>query len=158
MHGYEVVYDVSQAGFADWPFLLVAGCMLAFGIGFSLWLRARHPEAPHWVGYLFGVVGFTCGAAGALVGYVQQQSLIRALDEGGAQVVEGPIEAVVPLGTNEEGSFVVGGERFTYSRYERELGVEDQLVESGVRARVHHAGGTILRLELVRQHQDPGED
>jgi len=155
------VFDVAQAGYSSWS-------AVAFGVGstaIGAWLiknRRWFPvRAPSWFRSAFPFVffGFAFCWTGAVVSttYLKYLSLSRALQDGRAAVVEGPVEQFVPMpyiGHSME-RFSVAGIRFAYSDYVITGGFNNTSshggpIRLGRYLRITYVGEDIVRLEIRR--------
>ena len=159
---YDVVFDLTEAGYREWRF--AAFGLIFVGVGIVLVIFRHYLPwwgAPRFIrrSFPFVFLGFAVfwtvvTFAGTYANYA---SLRTAMDEGRYEIVEGPVEQFdprPPSGHKME-SFVVGGQRFEYSDYVitpgfRKTQSRGGPIRKGVHVRVWHVGNDIVRLEVRR--------
>jgi hypothetical protein len=159
---YEVVFDIRDAGFRCWWFL-VPGVVLVLVGCCLLYLRDRLPlRAPEWRRQAVPPVGFL-GFAVIWIGaafhftYGEYVRLSRVLDAGAASVVEGRVEDFhpMPYTGHQDESFVVAGRRFQYSDFEPTCAFNTGRshggpIEQGLQVRLWYVGDRIVRMAVAR--------
>ena len=155
--GYFVVYDILRDGIGVAPVAVCLGMLLGFGLGVGLLISLRRQRKP--VGGL--VVLLAAWAAGTVLGggnvLYQHVRCTAWARSGDFEVVEGPVTQFQPRARWEKGSesFTVKGVTFSYGRADLgKGGFRDQFgpggpLREGVRVRVSHREGRILKLEIL---------
>jgi hypothetical protein len=150
----RVVYDVTLAGYAAWPFPVIGGgiSLLAFIVAI---IRSRVSPSSSRIIWLLPVATavFALGTFGAT--YLSHLKTVRVLKSGRYQSIEGRIEEFKPMpfqGHSLE-SFVVHGQRFEYSDYALTPGFHQTRshggpFDAGVYVKIKHTGNTILYAEI----------
>ena len=155
---YNVVFDVSQSGFRQWPFAAVGLIFVAIGAGLVFFRRRLFPRA---LGFFFSFVflGFAIfWTTSSFVSTSQDyERLASAFREGRCEVTEGVVSDFHPMphSGHEMEWFVVGGKRFQYSDFILSAGFNNTASHGGpihkdLQVRVHHLGNDIARLEVAR--------
>jgi len=158
---YEVVFDISQAGFRCWWFLAPGVVFVFVGCGL-VYFRHRLPvRGPRWcrrvfpIGFLGFAILWTVTAFGST--YLEYVQLRRALASGTASVIEGRVEGFDPMpytGHKDE-SFVVAGKRFQYSDFEATSAFNNSKshggpIDDGLQVRLWYVGNRIVKVAVAR--------
>ena len=158
---FELVFDVSQAGYRYWWFPAVGLIPLAIGAGILLY-RRQNPSAPlslrdRVLPYLF--TGFAAlWVSITFVGtYSEYRALRQAIRTGNFEIVEGKVVDFVPMprsGHTME-RFTVNGHRYEYSDNVVTAGFNNSQshggpIREGITVRITDVGGRIARLEIAR--------
>ena len=106
-----------------------------------------------WFFFVFAILWTLVSFLGT---YVQYMTATNALRAGRYSIVEGPVTHFVPMpysGHSEE-SFVVGGQKFSYSDYIVTAGFHNTAshggpIHEGLQVRVTYVGDVILKLEIA---------
>ena len=153
---YNVVFDVSQSGFRNWPFAAFGLIFVAIGTGLVVFRRRLPARTYRFFPFVF--LGFAVSTLVAFVGTLWAYSdLASAFRDGRCEVTEGVVLDFhpMPYSGHEMEWFVVGGKRFEYSDYVVSAGFNNTAshggpIHKGVQVRVHHRGNDIARLEVAR--------
>ena len=154
---YNVIFDVSQSGYRQWPFAALGLIFVAIGTGLVLFRRSL--PARTFKFFPFAFLGFAVvWTLFALVCTSREYSgLASAIREGRCEVTEGIVSDFhpMPFSGHEMEWFVVDGKRFEYSDYVVSAGFNKTTshggpIHKGVQVRVHHRGNDIARLEVAR--------
>jgi hypothetical protein len=160
---YEVVFDVRETGYANWPFASAGLIVVAVGVAMIVW-RRRHPydgrslrqRAHPYLALGFGLFWTTVAFAGT---YAQYRSLRDALESGNCETIEGEVTDFDPMPAfdfkKKTESFTVAGHRFEYSDALITAGFNHTSshggpIREGLRVRIAAVGGVIARLEVER--------
>lgn len=157
---YELVFDVSLAGYRQWTYPARVIALAAIGWAWLAWRRTQPPPVGKWrraQPYLF--VGFTTLMAlvTLITTYWDYHHLSSRLKAGDYRVVEGTVTRFVPMpraGHSME-SFEVNGARYAYSDFVIEAGFNNAQshggpIREGLRVRIADVDGQIARLEVDR--------
>jgi len=153
---YNVVFDVSQSGFRQWPFAAFGLIFVAIGTALVVF-RRRLPARTHRF-FPFVFLGFAVvWTLFAFVGTLRDYSdLASAFRKGRCEVTEGVVSDFhpMPYSGHQMEWFVVGGKHFEYSDYVVSAGFNNTAshggpIQKGVRVRIHHCGNDIARLEVA---------
>jgi hypothetical protein len=161
MMGYEVAYDILDAGYRYWWF--PGGGVLFIVIGSFLvkFRKTISPKAPRAFVNIFAFffLGFSClwtaiSLAATLGDYL---TLRNAMRNQTADVVEGVVTNFVPMpySGHADESFEVQGRRFSYSDFRITAGFNNTKshggpIDEGVRVRIWRVGNRIARLEVAK--------
>lgn len=154
---YNLVFDVSQTGFRQWPFAAFGLIFVAIGTAMVFFRRRLPPRTPGFFAFVF--LGFAIfWTVSAFVSTSRDYSrLASAFREGRCEVTEGVVSDFHPMphSGHEMEWFVVGGKRFQYSDYIVSAGFNNTASHGGpirkdLQVRVHHLGNDIARLEIAR--------
>jgi hypothetical protein len=158
---YRVVFDVVQAGYKDWTPGLVPLVMMGVGA----WMVRRYARVPmKGIGIFARVfplvfLGFATLLAVAVFGSAlwTYWSLRSAVLSGKVSRVEGVVSDFKPMpyGGHAMEHFCVGEACFEYSDFVLTGGFNNTSshggpIREGVRVRVTHVDGTIVRLEVAQ--------
>ena len=157
---YTLVFDIVDAGYRQWWFGANGLCFVAAGILLVKFQSRLSPRWPPWLrrGFVWSFLGFSLLWTAAAIGgtYFEYARLVEAARSGQFNVVEGPVEAFLPMPDNGHGdeSFTVQGMRFAYSDYSVMAGFNNTSSHGGpIRAgrvvRIRHVGNSIVRLEVA---------
>jgi hypothetical protein len=169
---YELVFDLADAGYKNWPFVAVGLLPIAIGAMLVKYRRGLPPSARHGkssraqaasaVPYLFlgfGVLWMTGTLATTGLDYLSLRSEVRS---GHADVVEGRVEefSPMPYSGHATETFTVCGVRFSYSDYDATAGFNQSRshrgrIRQGLWVRIVYVDSEIVRLEIAID--DPGE-
>jgi hypothetical protein len=170
------VFDVAQSGYATWwvpargLIFVCVGAIFVFGPALILTaMPVRGPDLldflellqfwPRRARRLLGWCFLTFAILWTLLAFAgtfgEYRTGIDALRAGRCAVVEGRVTGFIPMpysGHSEE-SFVVGGQRFSYSDYIATSGFHNTAshggpIHDGLYVRVTYFGSLILRLEV----------
>lgn len=157
---YQLLYDVTQSRFPDWP--LAAAGIVAGMLGIIV-LRVfrgagEAASGARMSGLVLAISGFTGAAVFGVGAWLHHAQLRVALDEGRFRVVSGTVYDQ-PLGADDRDSWVVeGGSGPAWYRYEgplegagyRREGPGSGGLHDGSRVRIIEVNGRIVRLEVAR--------
>jgi len=157
---YRLVFDISREWFRDWWFPAFGLVLVAGSLSFVLYTRRpRTPPLPKalavaaWVALAFAS---TWTALFSFVTYREYVTLVRAVNAGAVQFVEGPVEHFVAMPANGHGveKFDVQGKHFEYSHNVATAGFNTTStrggpIREGLQVRIGYVGATIVRLELL---------
>jgi len=159
---YEVVFDLAEIGYRQWwfpafglLFVVVGGILVKFRATVQKW---RMPTLLA-KSFPFIVLGFSIlwTLASFALTFGEYYSLKRALQEGRYRVVEGPVTEFQPMpySGHARESFVVGGNKFSYSDFEMTSAFNNTQshggpIKEGLYIRVTSVGDAIVKLEIRR--------
>jgi len=144
---YQLVFDVARTGYRHWLFS-AAGLPIAVA-GFLELVRANATRRR--LGLVLVLAGVAWTSFAFLTSYHEYTSLRDALATGRFQIVEGPVQHVVPGDGRTPESFDVRGHRYTYSWSVVSAGFNSPgIVQPGRTVRIADVGGQIARLEISR--------
>lgn len=158
---YVTVYDLAEAGYPEWyvpvfglVFLLLAGVLVRYRGLFPASGPDSFRRVFPWVGLSLAVLWTGAYSAATFARY---RSLRAVLHSGAAQIVEGPVVDFVPTSSVGHGleHFTVNGHPFAYSDFIERPGFHTTSslggpIRGGLRVRITHFDGVILRLEIAR--------
>jgi hypothetical protein len=149
--GFQLVYDIHQAGCRVW-FIAPVGLLLTL-VSIVVWRSARAadrtgPGGPIIFFSLLTLISF-------VVTWGEYWHLLRAVDRGEAQVLVGVVSALEPPRSYKGAErFRVAGHVFSYSRYQTKQGFHTLSADGGpilpgVCVRLQYIDDHILRLETA---------
>ena len=162
--GYQVYYDIQQVGYPGWWIFGVGAFFISVGMIFFLARNNRsfnsmfessdlQSKVMPIVAVIFGMIGLGAGA----LNYSHFAELRNAARNGEHEVAEGRVKEFVPMPAGGKGdeSFVVNGQRFSYSEYDLTKGYNQTQnqggpIREGLQVRIAHVNGEIIRLEIAR--------
>lgn len=157
---YRVVFDLLEVGYQHWGFALTGVVSVIAGLGLLALgrtalknshplLRETIPKAVIAVTVVFTLVAF-------LPTFLPYRSMRSALASGEAEVLEGIVSQfeIQRTATNQPERFELAGRTFAYSDYTMTPGFHQSRarggpLKEGLRVRLAHIGGTIVRLEVA---------
>jgi hypothetical protein len=158
---YDTVFDACDAGYRDWPFVLV---WLLFAGGSLAWLswerRSSKPDRPFVrtaLPYLASGFLVLWGAVTFTSSYRSYREVTSRLRAGQYESVEGTVTDFEPM--PREGHryerFIVAGHLYEYSDYGRTPGFNNSSshggpIRPGLHVRIADIDGLIARLEILR--------
>jgi hypothetical protein len=157
---YKVVFDVTSAGYKTWSFSLV-GLVLAVVGGFLVRYRDRLPmRGPKVVVRAFPFVFFGFAILWTLLAFgstfTEYRSLRSAVRDGRVSIIEGTLSQFKPMPYTGHAMerFCVRATCFEYSDYVVTSGFNNTSshggpIREGLRVRIAHIRGTIVRLEVA---------
>ncbi|MHB0949439.1 MAG: hypothetical protein ACYC4J_10295 [Gemmatimonadaceae bacterium] len=157
---YQLLYDVTQSRFSDWPLAVGAVAAGVFGLAVLRVFRDAGAAASgaRMSGLVLVISGFTAAAVFGLGAWLHHAQLRAAVDEGRFRVVSGSVYDQ-PLGAADPDSWVVEGAPVSaWYRYEGPLegaGYRREApgsggLRDGSRVRIIDVNGRIARLEVAR--------
>jgi hypothetical protein len=162
---FRTVFDAAHAGYPEWPFLLAfmimagVGALFVFRPDKIIYLTRAKLEAKDRIFFgstvlIFGLFSTVVTATASSRDY---RMVTSALESGRYDVVEGPVTDFVPVppGRNSYESFVVRGQKFSYSDYNITSGFHNTAlhggpIHPGLYVRVSYIGNLIIRLEIAQ--------
>lgn len=174
---FKTVFDVAQSGYTTWWFPASGLIFVCVGLllvcGPALILRVMPIRGPDLLDFFELLLflprrarKFSIGAFLSMAilwtllaftsTYGEYRTMRAALRDGRFAIVEGPVTDFDPIpnpGRSHE-SFVVGGRRFAWSRYDVTSGFQNSSsrgvpIHDGLYVRVTYLGNAILRLEVA---------
>jgi hypothetical protein len=161
---WRTAFDVAEAGYQAWPFLLPGAAFVVFGLAaVSQPARLQRILPSALKGRLrqrFGLVFLVFAVLWTATSFAQTWSEYRravaALVDGHYEVAEGAVRDFVPMpyGGHSMESFKVAGTSFSYSDYVITAGFHTTAshggpLQGGMTVRIAHVGNLILRLEIA---------
>jgi hypothetical protein len=156
---YQVVFDAAAQGY-DPSFASFGLVLLAIGVCSSFGARRGIPRGTALKGQrifpgLFIGFALLWTTVAFLGTYLEHADAVRALETGQTTLVEGPVEHLCPATRRDcrGESFDVRGVHFQCSDHRitsgfRRTSATGGPIREGLRVRIHHAHGLILRLEI----------
>ena len=160
---YQVVFDITSAGYKSWPFPAFGLIFIAAGVVLVLnrkalpgWWRGS-PRASNAFAFFF--LGFsilwTAIAFGAT--YSNYRSLVSAIETGSVKVAEGIVTNFKPMPVTGHAMehFCVQGACFEYSDFVVTAGFNNTSshggpIREGLPVRVTYVGNAIAQLEVLK--------
>ncbi len=157
MHEYELIFQT--AGYAKRALEASMGYVLLAGLGIAAWRVGRHLSPRVRTIDLVGKLALLAIGVGLIVDLtreVPRGRCARALEEGDAKTVEGPVEACEPWRDGTGCSMVrIAGATFHAYEAGQACGgnsgaLHDPRIRPGAVVRVEHRGLDILRMAVLR--------
>lgn len=154
--GYDVVFDLSEAGIRHWRFCTIPLLLALVGIvGLVLARQRSIARYRRWLLAAAVFVGLALSISCFAVSYLEYRRLVADYREGRTDLVEGKVVHFSPMpyeGHRNE-SFEVQGRRFEYSDYSLAAGFSTTRshggpIHEGIRVKIWCEGNTIIRLEV----------
>ena len=161
MDQYQTVFDLAQSGYKTWPFpalglifVMIGAVMVFFPAFFNSFswgfIKGQGRRVFSWFFLLFSIAWTTLAF---LSTYGEYSTLRDRLDRRTVEVVQGNVENFQADAKRE--SFDVSGTHFEYSYYTASNAFNTPSthggpLRAGLRVRITHVEGKIVRLEILR--------